>query len=99
MDLKRMTAILEDKTAFAALQRCSSISERMLRLNQAGVDCTHDECKRLLRAWEHYADDNEVLNVDDMDMVAGGAGFADYITKVFTYASPSVMQRKTPWNK
>ena len=93
MNLKRMTAILEDQAAFAALQRCASVSEMMLRLNGAGADCSHDECKKLLRAWEHYADNSEVMGLDDMDMVAGGAGFADYITKIFSFTSPSVGQR------
>ena len=85
MKTENMTEIIADPTALAELQKCTSVNELVARLNQAGAECTREEGLRFLRTWENMAADDEPMDLDEMDQVAGGTGggFIDYVKAFF----------------
>lgn len=75
MDMKKFDAIIRDKDTIAALLQCKSKQEALDVLKAKGVIATDEELKALMEEIIKAVTANEdSMNVDDMDAVAGGAG-------------------------
>ena len=83
MNKANMAHIIADPTALAVLQKCTSVNELVARLNWAGAECTREEGLRFLRTWERMATEDDPLDEDEMDTVAGGSGIIGAVKSIF----------------
>lgn len=83
MNKANMAHIIADPTALAELQKCASVNELVARLNWAGAECTREEGLRFLRTWERMATEDDPLDQDEMDIVAGGGRIINAVKSMF----------------
>lgn len=82
MDTERMAEIIADPAIMAELRKCTSVTELVARLNQAGADCTREEGLRFLRAWEHIESDGQETEVEKKECARSGTGLLHRIRSV-----------------
>lgn len=72
MNIKKVTAALKDPAVVSQLRLCTNVGQITIALNMAGVACSYDEAKMLLRAVVRYVDLVE-------ESGPAGVGFSEFL--------------------